>query len=92
MATPTLELRPVPPNADAFAHRGPDHLVRAVPRSFLAHHLADQVFTPDPTDTGTDGGTRCLPFHVVEGLYARLASSSDLAWCPPGTKRDVWGS
>ena len=71
---PLMELRAVPPGADAHVHRGADNLVRLV-GSRLARTLeASGILTPDPDDNTTP----CMPHHLLEGILARALSPSDV--------------
>ena len=68
MAAASMELRPVPPGVDVFAHRGPANLVRLLPSSKFLAVVNDYPFTVDPSDAAT----QTVPHYVIEGVYARL--------------------
>ena len=68
----TMELRRVPAGADKHAHRGAQNFVRLLNGSKILAVVNNYAFILDP-----DGGvTSCVPFHVVEGFYARLVENA----------------
>ena len=58
----------MPAGLDAFAHRGPTHLVRLLPGSKLLSIANDFSFIPDPSDATT----LRVPHHNIKGVYERL--------------------
>ena len=62
-----MELRRVPAGADEHAHRGAQNFVRLLNGSTI---LAAVTLDPD------DGVAPCMPFHLAEGLYARLVENA----------------
>ena len=65
-----MELRRVPAGVDEHTHRGAQNFVRLLNGSKVL--AAVNNFALDP-----DGGVAsCVPFHMIEGLYARLVENA----------------
>ena len=67
-----MELRRVPAGVDEHTHRGAQNVVRLLNGSKILAAVNNFAFTLDP-----DGGvTSCVPFHMIEGFYARLVENA----------------
>ena len=67
-----MELRVVPPGVDERVHRGVQNFVRLRRGSIIHAAVNNYTWTADPDD----GTTPCVPYHIVEGLYARLIEAA----------------
>ena len=67
-----MELRVVPAGVDEHVHRGVQNFVRLRRGSKIHAAVNNYTWTADPDD----GTTPCVPYHIVEGLYARLIAVS----------------
>ena len=72
-----MELRTPPAGGDEFAHRGNLNLVRMTNQARLPTVCPSLPFQDDPTCQAIPP-TKCLPHHIVEGIYARLLSPDDV--------------
>ena len=67
-----MELRVVPAGVDEHVHRGVQNFVRLRRGSIIHAAVNNYTWTADPDD----GTTPCVPYHIVEGLYARLIEAA----------------
>jgi len=67
-----MELRVVPAGVDEHVHRGVQNFVRLRRGSKIHAAVNNYTWTADPDD----GTTPCVPYHIVEGLYARLIEAA----------------
>ena len=78
-----MELRRVPAGANEHAHRGAQNFVRLLNGPKVLAAVNNFAFTLDPDD----GVTICVPFHLIEGFYARLVenaadvATADIQFC-----------
>ena len=67
-----MELRVAPPGVDGHVHRGVQNFVRLRRGSIIHAAVNNYTWTADPDD----GNTPCVPYHIVEGLYAWLIEAA----------------
>jgi hypothetical protein len=67
-----MELRRVPTGVDEHTHRGEQNFVRLLNGSKVLAAINNFAFTLDPGG----GVTSCVPFHMIEGFYARLVENA----------------
>ena len=66
-----MALRRVPAGVDEHAHHGAQNFARLLNRSKVLAAVNNFAFALDPNDAVVS----CVPFQLIEGLYARLVEN-----------------
>ena len=67
-----MELRRVPAGVDEHTHRGEQNFARLLNGSKVLAAVNNFAFALNPGG----GVTSCVPFHMIEGFYARLVENA----------------